>query len=200
MDQHIANVRKKLVDGMTSVLLDLDERAVRRTAREVAEVVKDAAPHARIVVAGGAGAGKTVFSEALAHELRIPCFDFDAYIPGGHTPNKALYKERLRKGFESLWLDLPHVHSWVVEHVEACNRNFVDSLSPTLAIHLDPGLDHLKSVAQARDIVASNTDGKRAVRASETALRSRAHFRSLPGRVVFKRDGLQMKLLRITEG
>lgn len=192
----VGNARKKMVDGMTAILLQIDERAVRRMARDVGKVVRENVPHARIVVGGGAGSGKTVFAEALAHELETPCFDFDHYIPGGYTPDKKIYEQRLRKGFDSLWHDLPHVHSWVVEHVYACSPEFVELLSPTLAIHLDPGIEHLKSVAQARDIIGENTDGKRAVRASETAIRSKAQFRSLPGKIVFERDDLRMKLLR----
>lgn len=195
MSEHAANERKKMVDGLASVLLQIDERGILRMAREAAKTIQEAVSHPRVVVCGGAGANKTTFASVLSTELDVPCFDFDHYIPGGYTEDKRLYAQRLAAGIERLWEDLPQVPAWIVEHVEACNRDLVHMLSPNLAIHLDPGMEHLKSVAQARDLIGTNTNGQRAVRASETAIRSRSHFQRLPGPVILRREGLIVRHL-----
>jgi hypothetical protein len=147
------------------------------------------------VVCGGAGANKTTFSDMLSSEIGAPAFNLDEYIPGGHTPDRKKYEQRFSTGLTRLWEDIPVVRSWIVEHVEACSRDVVQLLSPSVAVHLNPGVEHLKSVAQARDLVGENTNGQRHHRALETAIKAKMQFDGLKGKVLIKNKTFEVKAL-----
>lgn len=194
MGEQEANAQKKLVDGMAASLLQIDEKKISAAAEAAADVIREQDVW-HIVVCGGAGSNKTTFSEALSKELSAPAFDLDTLIPGGFTEDKWEYERRFKKGLSKLWEELPSVQPWIVEHVEACNREVVTLVRPTIAIHLNPGIEHLKSVAEARDLVGDHTNGKRSRRAMETGIRASLQFQSLRGKTLLKRDGLEVKLL-----
>lgn len=196
MNEQAANEQKKRVDELAASLLQIDERSIVEAAEAVANVLStysDTPLH--IVVCGGAGSNKTTFSAALSKELSAPAFDLDTFIPGGFTEDKWEYSNRFKKGLEKLWDEIPPVMPWIVEHVEACNRDVVDLLHPTFAILLNPGMEHLKTVARARDAVGEDTEGKRKRRALETGIRSRLQFQSLRGKTILRREGIEVKTL-----
>jgi len=190
-EEEQANANKKRIDDLTSVLLGLDRASITEQASKVAKHIQK--PF-QIVVCGAAGASKTTFSNALSSVLDIPSFDFDEYIQGGWTQDKAKYQGRILDGLDSLWDDLSK--AWIVEHVEACSPTFLRSLDPKWAIHLRPEKEQLKAVAQTRDLVSNESDGVRAQRAISTSRTSLTHFESAPGNVVASGTGWVLKELR----
>jgi hypothetical protein len=195
MSEQAENARKKLVDGLAETFLHIDEKGLSSIVDEVVGAIREHGLYARVVVCGGAGANKTTFANVLSAELGAPTFDFDEYIPGGYTPDRMLYDQRFAQGLERLWEDLPVVRSWIVEHVEACNRDLVKMIHPSVAVHLNPGIEHLKSVAQARDLVGKNTNGGRHKRALETAIRAKMQFEGLRGKIILRGKNFEVKVL-----
>lgn len=195
-----ANSAKRAIDGLASKLIDsFDKSELRRQAEAIIKAIRDTeAKPARIVVLGAAGSNKTSLSYELSRLMGLPAFDVDDYIPVGDS-SAPDYPKRLREGWYNLWPDLPNSKGWIVEHVEAGHPDFIQLYKPRYAVLLTPGIDYLKSVAEARSLVSSHKTGeldRRTNRAMVTSIRSAMHFEELNGMVLAKGDGWKLKELR----
>lgn len=187
------NKVKENTDAQVGILLKLDKESLHEKVQAVADVIGsvfEGPP--RIVVTGGAGAGKSTFTADLAATLGIKGFSFDQYIPGGFTEKKDEYERRFNKGMYELWEDIPQKKGWVVEHVEACKPEFLGLYAADFAILLDPGEEHLRKVVEAR---LSLQNGVTLARALSSAAKAISQFDDLKGEIVFKSPGVFLKQL-----
>ena len=201
-----ANKAKSALDVMAAKIMSLDIDAVREAAGDIYDALVDRlgnGPHEgtlnmqRIIVAGGAGSGKTTIAAALSKSIGVKSFDFDEYIPGGWTEDKKEYDRRFNKALYELWEDVPQKKGFIVEHVEACNPDLVGLYRPDIAILVDPGLERLRQVAEARTEASSAADPKnRLTRALQSDGRAKTQFKALPGEVIYKANGFTVKDLR----
>lgn len=191
--ERLANALKAKTDEKVGEVLNLSEEKVKRRAKTVGQLLRREGEPARVVVTGGAGAGKSTFAGSLSDILEVPVFDFDKYIKGGFTPDASEYKDRLNSAVYDLWSDLPKSDTgYIIEHVESCNPTLIRMLNPNFAVLLDPGEEHLKRTAQVRNQVGmfNRTREKRALDSMKTA---RKHFDDAPGTIVMKDGGILVK-------
>jgi hypothetical protein len=195
------NERKRLTDNMASKLLELDPLIAKKMAISVAKSISNSTDldtsKLKVVVCGAAGSGKSTFARELSKELGVKAFDLDEFIPGGFTDDQKVYRLRLVKGWSSLWDSLPARSGWIVEHVEACHNDFVGAMHPDFAVYLNPGEDHLKLVASARDAVGEFTNGKRKNRALQSNEIAKRQFDNLGYSLRIDGLGKQVSLKRI---
>lgn len=187
------NKVKEQTDAQVGVLLKLDKESLQEKAELIAGIIDstfEGPP--RIVVTGGAGAGKSTLAAALAAKLDVKGFSFDQYIPGGFTEKKDEYERRFSKGMYELWEDIPTRRGWIVEHVEACKPEFLGLYAADFAILLDPGEEHLRKVVEAR---SSLQGGVTLARALTSAAKAASQFNELEGEIVYKGPGLFLKQL-----
>lgn len=205
MTDALANRRKERTDALASALLDLDKSETRRTADRVASFLNvrkekflPAPPNRHgeyaISICGGAGSGKSTFSEELSEKMGYAVFDLDKLVEGGWTPNRAEYEGRLNKAWQLLWDKQPSLSGWIVEHVEACNPDFLNMFKPNIAIFMNPGVGRLREVAAARNLVGEESS-VRYRRALDSAIRAKHQFDEARGLVILKEGDIQVKLL-----
>lgn len=187
------NKVKEQTDAQVGILLKLDQESLKGKAELLAGIIDSTFEgQPRIVVTGGAGAGKSTFAAALASTLDVKGFSFDQYIPGGFTEKKDEYERRFNKGMYELWEDIPQKKGWVVEHVEACKPEFLGLYAADFAILLDPGEEHLRKVVEAR---SSLKGGVTLARALTSAAKAISQFDELKGELLYKGPGLFLKQL-----
>lgn len=190
-----ANARKAEIDTLAADMLSWDQSRLVKVAKKIAEFVKGDSSKT-FCITGGAGSGKTSLAGELSEVLAIPNFDFDEYVPGGYTWQAKEYRARLVKGMTNLWDDMPRKPGWIIEHVEACNEDMVKAFKPDFCIFVDPEVERLLRTARARGHVAGDTDyqvRQREQRALESSEYARMQFSKVPGNVVLKGDGWEMK-------
>ena len=191
---HQANARKRGYDSLAASLLDLDNKKLESTAGGIAFDLLGP-EQVRLFVTGGAGAGKTSVASVIGERLNLPVFDFDEYIPGGHHKDVRIYRKRLLDGMDNLWNDVPVKKGWIIEHVEACSSDMVESFKPTHCLLMRPPMRHLQLVAGARSEVSGIEEHELAQRALETAKRSVEQFAAVPGKIVKRGTGWVLKKL-----
>jgi hypothetical protein len=188
-----ANAQKANTDRKAAELIGMDEDVVRSNAKAIAYLLRERCGNGqhehtlnmlRIVIAGAAGSGKTSIAIHLAKELEVKHIDLDDYIPGGHTSDKKEYDRRFNRGLYEAWDDVPHKSGWIIEHVEACNKDLVGLYSPNYALLVDPGLERIRRAAVARAAVSDGDRKDRLARALETEATSRKQFSALHGTVL----------------
>lgn len=198
-----ANAKKDETDRRAGELLKVDPELIKQDAEVIYNAIKRRLDGSasldlvRLVVAGGAGAGKTSISKPLSELLGTKHLDMDKYVPGGYTSDKNEYARRVNKALYEMWEDLPSKtkQGWVVEHVEAASPEVVGLLNPTFALLLDPSLEKLREVAMARG--AAENDGEwRCARALQSAQRALKQFEALEGVEVEVMKGMRLKDLR----
>ena len=178
-----ANAAKAQTDTKAAGLLGLDEDAVKKVAKAVAKDIlalhKDDIP-IRIVMSGGAGSGKTTFARLLSEELGVKNIDLDEYVPGGFTTDKDEYARRFNKSLYEVWDSVPPKKGWIIEHVEACNKDLVGLYSPNFAILVDPGLERVTAAAKGRADVADEKDpSHRIERGIQSSMKAKKQFEAL---------------------
>lgn len=192
-----ANERKAEVDTLAANLLNIDRGEIKKASQDIIERLhRTGVEPIRLVLAGGAGSGKTTLSGDLSDGLMVPVIDLDEYIKGGWTADRVEYEKRLTQAVYDAWDDLPARRGWVVEHVESCGPDVVSLLRPNFAVLLDPGPDRVRKTAQARNEVGtfSPTREKRAIESME---RAKTQFNKLPGDVLTR--GKTWVLKRVSE-
>jgi len=193
--ERLANALKAKTDERAGEVLNFNEAKVKQRAKTVGHLLRREGEPARVVVTGGAGAGKSSFAGSLSDVLDVPVFDFDKYIQGGFTPDVEEYESRLNSAVYDLWSDLPKSDTgYIIEHVEACNPTLIRMLNPNFAVLLDPGEDHLKRTAKVRNEVGTY-NRSREKRALDSMKTSRKHFEAAPGNIVMKDGGILVKKL-----
>lgn len=193
---HAANAAKARTDSLARELLKPDRsKALWIVRKVVAHLIKTPGPF-KIAITGGAGSGKSSISKVLAEVLDVKVFDFDEYVPGGHTKDKAVYKKRLLDGMNNLWDDLPAKDGWVIEHVEAGNELMLKVFKPTFLLLMTPAPQHLLRVAEARGQASEEKEHEvyaRQTRAMESSETAKKQFEAAPGRVIAKGEGWTLK-------
>lgn len=191
------NKVKENTDAQVAILLKLDKESLHEKVQEVSDAIWNAVGDdvlagvsPRVVVAGGAGSGKSTFAADLSTTLGVKGFSFDQYIPGGFTEKKDEYERRFNKGMYELWEDLPQKKGWVIEHVESCKPEFLGLYAADFAILLDPGEEHLRKVVEARTTLQG---GVTLARALTSAAKAVSQFEELKGEIVFKAPGVFLK-------
>lgn len=193
--ERLANALKEKTDERAGEVLNFSEEKVRRRAKTVGGLLRREGEPPRVVVTGGAGSGKTSFSNSLSDVLDVPVFDLDKYIRGGWTKDVEEYESRINSAVYDLWADLPKSDTgYIIEHVEACNPTLVRMLNPNFAVLLDPGEDQLKRTAQVRNSVGMY-NRTREQRALDSMKSARKHFEAAPGNIVMKDGGILIKQL-----
>ena len=177
-----ANEAKADTDRLTSQLMDIDHPKLMRDVAVLAHIIKtDGLNNRTVCITGGAGSGKSTLAKALGKALSVKSFDLDEYIKGGYSDD-GTYDRRLSTAAYNVWMELPH-SGWVVEHVNACKSDVVDLFKPQYVILVDPGKQHLKEVAAARNMVGK-TDHSREKRALDTAEEAKKEFTRTKGSYV----------------
>jgi len=173
------NAQKQITDDLAGELLELDKAPLKYAAKEVADLLGTMNLR-KILVTGGAGSGKTTFSDELANLAELRHFDMDKYVKGGYTKDASVYTQRLVDAVYKMWLVLP-IAGWVVEHVEMGRPEFVQSFQPDAVILLPSGKEHLRNVAAARAIAAREPSPvEREDRAVQTSEQAEKRFDTLP--------------------
>ena len=181
-EEQKANEAKARTDSKAAELLNFDHGELKLAAEKLADKMRKAGPPYHLVVAGGAGSGKTTLAGALSTALGIPAFDFDEYVRGGWTPDRDEYEERLKRALYDLWTDLPaDADGWIVEHVESCSKMMTDLLRPNYALLVDTGEERLRLTAQARNAVGT-FDPAREKRALQSMKTAKEQFWALPAK------------------
>jgi energy-coupling factor transporter ATP-binding protein EcfA2 len=177
-----ANRAKAETDDLAAQFLELDHPRLKRDVAVLAHIIKTDGIHNRtICITGGAGSGKSTLAKLLAKALSVKTFDLDEYIKGGYSDD-GTYDRRLSTAAYNVWMELPR-EGWIVEHVNACKPDVSDLFKPQYAILVDPGKQHLKEVAAARNM-AGKTDHSREERALKTAEEAKNEFKKLKGAYV----------------
>jgi hypothetical protein len=193
-EEAASNARKAAVDTLAAELLNIDQKALKAHARYCIKYIKGLKNVAvKVVIAGGAGSGKTTIAGELSKLLDAKNIDFDEYIVGGFTEDSTEYDKRLHNAFLPVWKDLPK-DNWIIEHVEACSKEFVDFFQPTWAVLVDPGDDRLKKTAKARNAVGTS-DPTREARALKSAKKAKKDFEALKGVELSQSKVCRLKLL-----
>lgn len=190
------NAVKAKTDELASMLLDIDTNKVKKSAKNLAKVIKALQPkEQRIVITGAAGAGKSTTAKFIGEELKIPVFDLDQFIDGGWTKNREEYEHRLLGGMRKLLEKLPE-GGWIVEHVEACHPSLVHAFEPNVAVFFKAPQDRLINVAQARSEASGSGDpGSRAMRAVTSGQTARSQFSEFPGKLLYVSAGELIKIV-----
>lgn len=194
-----ANERKDRLDELAAELLGVDDEELVRDGGDVAFRLLGTNP-VRLVVAGGAGAGKSTTARAIAERLSLPVFDFDKYVPGGYSTDAKVYRKRLLDGLTNLFDDLParRDSGWVVEHAEACSEELVKAFHPTHALLLRPSTTRLLDASRARSRAgeeSADTQYRRERRALESSVFALMQFRKLRGKVLARTKTWVLKKL-----
>ena len=95
-----ANAAKIEMNTQVAQLLHLDEDTLKAKSKELADAIKRASEGSpRILVAGGAGSGKTTIARILSTLFVVKNLDLDEYIPGGWTSDtmRDMQKRGLRR-------------------------------------------------------------------------------------------------------
>jgi hypothetical protein len=175
------NRRKEETDHRAGELLHVDLDKMKADAEELAAHIRGRAGGVyKVVVSGGAGSGKTSISFRLAEALGAKHLDMDKYVPGGFTEHEVEYARRLNKALYEMWEDIPTKGGWVIDHVEACSKEVVGLLNPTFAILCDPGVERIRSVAEARTQAGSDHE-ERLSRGLQSAIKSTKQYAALKG-------------------
>ena len=190
-----ANAKKADTDRRAAELIGFDREQVRKNARDIAEVIRLRPGLERIVIGGAAGSGKTSIAKALALELEIKHIDLDDFIPGGYTDDKYEYSRRFNRGLYEAWDSVPHKAGWIIEHVEAMNRDLVNLYSPNYALFVDPGMERVRRAAEARAAVSDDSSKDRLARALETEKTSRKQYDSFMGTVLPAPKGFKLQVI-----
>lgn len=176
-----ANAKKDETDRKAGELLHVDFDKMKNDAAELAAHIRGRADGTyKVVVSGGAGSGKTSISFRLAEALGVKHLDMDKYVPGGFTEDEDEYARRLNKALYEMWEDIPTKGGWVIDHVEACSKEVVGLLNPTFALLCDPGVERIRSVAEARK-QAGGDAADRLARGLQSASKSSKQFAALEG-------------------
>lgn len=183
--EEAANAKKHETDSAAGEILGLDPNKTDRVATEIASIIKVQNGPKRIVIAGGAGSGKSTLSRFLSGKLRVKRFDLDEYIEGGFHKDPATYDSRLNAALYLVWKDMPDL--WILEHVEACRPFIIHGFRPSYTILVDPGAEHLKKTAAARNLAGKN-DPDREKRAMDTMKTSAEQFKAVKGTNIRLRD------------
>lgn len=179
MSETQANAAKAKTDALAADLLDLDQDDLRKDATKIASYIRThfkPLKNVRVVVAGGAGSGKTTIASALSKELELPAFDLDEFIKGGFTSDKEKYRRRFLKAIHDVWTDMPSGKGWVLDHVESCSPDLLSYLKPHYAILLKPNQERLRLTARARNMVSEDPWPGREKRALESASLAEKQF------------------------
>jgi hypothetical protein len=194
---HEANARKARTDSLAAQYLDIDQKKLAKDAKTITDALPD---NVRLFITGGAGSGKSTVSSELGELLDVPVFDFDEYIPGGYSKDPKVYRKRLLDGMDSLWGSLPVKKSWIVEHVESCNDEMVKAFRPTHCLIICPPATRAMRTAAARSLVSGESPAaqyRREQRAMESAEYARMQFDAVPGKIVLRGKGWELKEVKM---